>query len=144
MGKTWTLPDLAVAVATGELALSRFAVAEPGPVLLILEESGRAALHRRLDKLVRDGAIEPGRLDELYVTANRARPPRLGVEGAPARGGLLPRVAPDRVPARLSERASQSTSVSGPDCGSQIPAMTKVPANGHVPQHDGSLRGTEA
>jgi hypothetical protein len=30
MGKTWTLLDLAVAVATSELALSRFAVAEPG------------------------------------------------------------------------------------------------------------------
>jgi hypothetical protein len=32
----------------------------------------------------------------------------------------------------LSERASQSTSVSGSDCGSQIPAMTKVSANGRT------------
>jgi excisionase family DNA binding protein len=70
-GKTWTLLDLAVAVATGEKALGRFAVADPGPVLLVLEESGRAALHRRLDKLVRGRAIAPERVDNLYFAANR-------------------------------------------------------------------------
>jgi hypothetical protein len=70
-GKTWTLLDIAVAVAAGELALGRFAVPTPGPVLLILEESGRAALHRRLDMLVRGRALDPGRLDELYFAANK-------------------------------------------------------------------------
>src|SRR3954452_22853160 len=55
-GKTWTLLDIAIAVASGEPALGRFAVPTPGPVLLILEESGRAALHRRLDMLVRGRA----------------------------------------------------------------------------------------
>jgi hypothetical protein len=70
-GKTWTLLDIAIAVATGELALSRFAVSERGPVLLILEESGRAALHRRLDMLVRGRAIKPGQLVEFYFAANR-------------------------------------------------------------------------
>jgi hypothetical protein len=69
--KTWTLLDIAIAVATGELALDRFAVPTPGPVLLILEESGRTALHRRLDMLTRGRALEPGRLVELYFAANR-------------------------------------------------------------------------
>jgi RecA-family ATPase len=70
-GKTWTLLDLAIAIAAGQVALKRFAVPNPGPVLLILEESGRAALHRRLDMLVRGRALEPGRLVELYYAANR-------------------------------------------------------------------------
>jgi hypothetical protein len=70
-GKTWVLLELALAVATGEPAFGRFAVPEPGPVLLVLEESGRAALHRRLDKLVRGRALEPGRLRALYIAANR-------------------------------------------------------------------------
>ena len=70
-GKTWALLDIAIAVATGERALDRFAVPKAGPVLLILEESGRAALHRRLDKLLRGRAIEPGRLVGFYFAANR-------------------------------------------------------------------------
>jgi hypothetical protein len=45
--------------------------APPGPVLLILEESGRAALHRRLDMLVRGRAIDPARLSYLYFAANK-------------------------------------------------------------------------
>jgi hypothetical protein len=70
-GKTWVLLDLAVAIVTGETALGRFEVPKPGPVLLILEESGRAALHRRLDKLVRGRGIDPARLADLYFAANR-------------------------------------------------------------------------
>jgi hypothetical protein len=46
-------------------------VPTPGPVLLILEESGRTALHRRLDMLVRGRAIDPDRLVEFYFAANR-------------------------------------------------------------------------
>ena len=69
--KTWTLLDLAIAVATGEPALGRFKVAKRGPVLLILEESGRTALHRRLDMLVRGRALEPVRLAAFYFAANR-------------------------------------------------------------------------
>jgi AAA domain len=70
-GKTWTLLDLAIAVATGELALSRFTVENSGPVLLVLEESGREALHRRLDKLVRGRALDPERLATFYFAANK-------------------------------------------------------------------------
>jgi hypothetical protein len=69
--KTWTLLDLAIAIATGEDALGRFTVPEPGPVLVVLEESGRAALHRRLDMLVRGRALDPKRLSDLFVAPNK-------------------------------------------------------------------------
>jgi hypothetical protein len=71
LGKTWLLLDLAIAVAAGEKALGRFAVPKPGPVLIVLEESGRAALHRRLDKLVRSRALPPESLSEFLFAANR-------------------------------------------------------------------------
>ena len=70
-GKTYVLLDLAISVATGMPALGRFAVGDPGPVLLVLEESGRAALHRRLDRLTRGRAIAPTRLSEFHFSANR-------------------------------------------------------------------------
>ncbi len=70
-GKTWTLLELALAVATGTKALGIFAVAEPGPVLVVVEESGRAALHRRLDSLARGRALSPERLRDLHFAANR-------------------------------------------------------------------------
>jgi hypothetical protein len=44
--KTWTLLELAVAVATGRRAFDRFQVPIPGPVLIIVEEFGRALLVR--------------------------------------------------------------------------------------------------
>src|SRR5262249_46111517 len=71
LGKTWVFLDVAIAVVNGEKALGRFAVPKPGPVLLILEESGRGALHCRLDKLVRGRAIDPARLTDLYFAANK-------------------------------------------------------------------------
>lgn len=70
-GKTYVLLDLAIAVAAGGKALGRFAVPNPGPVLLVLEESGRAALHRRLDLLARGRAIKPNSLSEFHYSANR-------------------------------------------------------------------------
>jgi hypothetical protein len=70
-GKTYVLLDLAIAVATGGKALGRFAVPAAGPVLLVLEESGRAALHRRLDRLARGRAVAPGRLHHFHYAANR-------------------------------------------------------------------------
>jgi hypothetical protein len=71
LGKTWLLLDLAIAVATGEKALGRFTVPQAGPVLIVLEESGRAALHRRLDKMVRGRALAPESLGEFFFAANR-------------------------------------------------------------------------
>ena len=51
--------------------MGRFALPNPGPVLLVLEELGRAALHRRLDKLIRGRTITADRLALFYVDANR-------------------------------------------------------------------------
>ena len=47
-----------------------------GPVLLILEESGRAALHRRLDKLVRGRAIDRRPARRVLLRREQARPSR--------------------------------------------------------------------
>ena len=71
LGKTWLLLDLALSVVTGEPALGRFAIPRPGPVLLVVEESGRAAMHRRLSMIARGRAITPDRLGGLHVAANR-------------------------------------------------------------------------
>jgi AAA domain/DnaB-like helicase N terminal domain len=70
VGKTWLLLELAISVVSGEPVLGRYPVPEPGPVILVVEESGRAALHRRLDRLARGRAIAKGRLAELHFGAN--------------------------------------------------------------------------
>jgi hypothetical protein len=71
-GKTWLILELAVAIVTGRPAFGRFKV--PGgrqDVILVLEESGRAALHRRLGALARGNAIRPEDLAGLHFAANR-------------------------------------------------------------------------
>ena len=70
-GKTYVLLDVAIAIATGTKALGRFPVPDRGPVLIVLEESGRKALHRRLDWLTRGRAIRPEDLTEFHFSANR-------------------------------------------------------------------------
>ncbi len=71
VGKTWALLECALAIVTGREAFGHFAVPTPGPVIVVLEESGEVALRRRLDRLVRGYALEPATLDGLYVAANR-------------------------------------------------------------------------
>jgi AAA domain/DnaB-like helicase N terminal domain len=71
VGKTWTLLELAIAIVTGRPAFDTYAVAEPGPVILVLEESGREALHRRLDCLRRGYGIEEAALAELHFSTNQ-------------------------------------------------------------------------
>jgi hypothetical protein len=69
--KTWLELELGMAIATGRKAFDRFKVPERGPVILVLEESGRAALHRRLDALTRGNAVRPDELADLHFAANR-------------------------------------------------------------------------
>jgi RecA-family ATPase len=71
-GKTWLALELACAVASGGLALGAFEIPEPGPVIVVLEESGKAALWRRLDMLVRGNTQTPGALRDLHVAAKVA------------------------------------------------------------------------
>ena len=70
-GKTWVVTELAISVVTGRPAFGRFAVPQSGPVLMVLEESGRTALHRRLDLLRRGSATGIEELADLYFSANR-------------------------------------------------------------------------
>jgi hypothetical protein len=71
VGKTWALLELGISVTAGEPAFGARAVPTPGPVILVLEESGRAALHRRLDALARGRSIDRDRLATLYAAANQ-------------------------------------------------------------------------
>jgi hypothetical protein len=77
--KTYVLLELAIAIACGREALGTFSVPEPGPVVLVVEESGRTALHRRLAQLQRGYALEPKQLAEIHFAANQRV--RLNEEG---------------------------------------------------------------
>jgi hypothetical protein len=69
--KWYGVLDLCIAVATGRPAFGTFAVPEPGPVVFVNEESGKAALWRRLDALCRGRAIDPEELrGRLFVAPN--------------------------------------------------------------------------
>jgi hypothetical protein len=70
-GKTWLDLELAISITTGQPAFGQLAVTRPGPVIIVLEESGRDALHRRLDALVRGRCIPPASLAGLHFAANR-------------------------------------------------------------------------
>ncbi len=70
VGKTWIALETATSVVTGLPAFGQFATLK-GPAIIILEESGRAALHRRLDALARGRAIKPDQLRDLHFAANR-------------------------------------------------------------------------
>ena len=70
-GKTWGLLELGISIATGQPAFGVRSIPNPGPVILVLEESGRAALHRRLDALARGSAIAPELLRDLHAAANQ-------------------------------------------------------------------------
>src|SRR5207248_11722624 len=68
--KSYAVLELAVSIATGEPAFGKLAIPKPGPVLYVCEESGRAALWRRLDALCRGRAIDRDRLDTLFLATN--------------------------------------------------------------------------
>lgn len=68
--KTYGLLEIAISVRTGDPAFGVAAVPDPGPVVFVIEESGKAALWRRLDALARGRAIRPGALRGLIVAPN--------------------------------------------------------------------------
>jgi AAA domain len=70
VAKSYTLTELAIAIVTGRDAFGAYSVPDPGPVVMVMEESGRAAFHRRLDMLRRGYALQSGQLAELYFAAN--------------------------------------------------------------------------
>lgn len=70
-GKTWLALELALAIVSGRPAFGRFSVPDRGPVVTIFEESGRDALHRRLDRLSRGSAIRGEELAGFHFAANQ-------------------------------------------------------------------------
>jgi hypothetical protein len=68
--KTYGMLEVVVAVVSGRPAFGRFEVPEPGPVVYVIAESGRAALWRRLDSLSRGRAIPRGELRGLHLAPN--------------------------------------------------------------------------
>jgi hypothetical protein len=69
--KSYALLDLCISIATGRPAFGSLNVPKPGPVVFCNEESGRAALWRRLDALARGRGIDPEALrGRLMVSAN--------------------------------------------------------------------------
>jgi hypothetical protein len=68
--KSYTFLDLAISVRTGRPAFGQLEIPEPGPVVFVIEESGRAALWRRLDALRRGRGIDRDELRGLHVAAN--------------------------------------------------------------------------
>jgi AAA domain len=69
--KSYAKLEIAVSIVTGEPAFGALPIPNPGPVIYICEESGKAALWRRLDALCRGRAIDRDRLDSLFIAANR-------------------------------------------------------------------------
>jgi AAA domain len=70
--KSYGVLDMCIAIATGRDAFGVFSVPVPGPVVFVNEESGEAALWRRLDALCRGRAIPTDELrGRLYVAANK-------------------------------------------------------------------------
>jgi AAA domain len=68
--KTYGLLDIAISVRTGRSAFGALGVNDPGPVVFVIEESGRAALWRRLDALCRGRGIDREELRGLHLAAN--------------------------------------------------------------------------
>jgi AAA domain len=73
--KSYGVLDLCIAIATGRPAFGVHAIPEPGPVVFINEESGKAALWRRLDALCRGRATNPEELRGRLLVA-----PNVGVK----------------------------------------------------------------
>lgn len=63
-GKTWLLADLGLCLAMGEPAFGQFPT-QPGPVVFIDEEAGRAELGRRLSRL----AVARGLPEQVALSA---------------------------------------------------------------------------
>jgi AAA domain len=68
--KTWLGLEIAASVATGRPAFGELAV-QSGPVVLVLEESSRSALHRRMDALRRGRAQEAEAFEPVRFSANQ-------------------------------------------------------------------------
>jgi hypothetical protein len=69
--KSYAMLELAISIVSGQPAFGALAIPEPGPVVFVIEESGRAALWRRLDALSRGRAIVREDLRGLLLAPNK-------------------------------------------------------------------------
>lgn len=67
--KTWLGLDLAVSVATGTACLGRYAVPEPGPVLVYLAEDALPVVRERIEGMARHRGIDLARVEIHVITA---------------------------------------------------------------------------
>jgi len=71
--KTWLGLDLALSVATGTPALGRYAVSEPGPVLVYLAEDALPVVRERVAGMARQRGRELTRVELHVITAPTLR-----------------------------------------------------------------------
>ncbi|MCA1789990.1 MAG: AAA family ATPase [Thioalkalivibrio sp.] len=82
--KTWLGLDLALSVATGTACLGRYAVPEPGPVLVYLAEDALPIVRQRVEGMARQRGLELDRVEIHVITA-----PTLRLDRDPHRRQLL-------------------------------------------------------
>jgi AAA domain len=82
--KTWLGLDLALSVATGTACLGKYAVPEPGPVLVYLAEDALPVVRERIQGMARHRGLDFARVDIYVITA-----PVLRLDRDPDRTRLL-------------------------------------------------------
>ena len=73
VGKSWLVVDLAVSVASGTCALGRFAVPQPGPVVMFPAEDGPSAIRTRVEGLALARGLDLKALSLFIVTAEKLK-----------------------------------------------------------------------
>jgi hypothetical protein len=71
--KTWLGLDLALSVATGTACLGRYAVPEPGPVLVYLAEDALPVVRERVEGMARHRRLDFDRVEIHVITASSLR-----------------------------------------------------------------------
>jgi RecA-family ATPase len=82
--KTWLGLDLALSVATGTACLGKFAVPQPGPVLVYLAEDALPVVRERVAGMARHRRLELAAVDIQVITA-----PTLRLDREPHRSRLF-------------------------------------------------------
>jgi RecA-family ATPase len=71
--KTWLGLDMALSVATGTACLGKYAVPEPGPVLVYLAEDALPVLRERVEGMARHRSLDLGQVEIHVITAPTLR-----------------------------------------------------------------------
>jgi len=82
--KTWLGLDLALSVATGTACLGKYAVPQPGPVLVYLAEDALPMVRERVEGMARHRGLDLDGIEIHVITA-----PTLRLDREPHRGQLL-------------------------------------------------------